>query len=24
VEKDPWIERAKEGVEKHEFEMLAV
>ena len=24
VEKDPWLERAKEGVEKHEFEMLAV
>ncbi|MDP2027313.1 nitrite reductase large subunit NirB [Sulfuriferula sp.] len=24
VEKDPWVERAKEGVEKHEFEMLAV
>ena len=24
VEKDPWIERVKDGVEKHEFEMLAV
>jgi nitrite reductase (NADH) large subunit len=24
VEKDPWVERAKEGVLKHEFEMLAV
>ncbi len=24
VEKDPWIERVKNGVEKHEFEMLAV
>ena len=24
VEKDPWVERAEEGVLKHEFEMLAV
>ena len=24
VEKDPWVERAREGVLKHEFEMLTV
>jgi nitrite reductase (NADH) large subunit len=24
AEKDPWLERAKEGVAKHEFEVLTV